>query len=132
MTRSSCSNDSGNAFATHSELRALWLEDHPDVIHHYTAVVEELGHRTRARSLLYQLDPPYDLVAAIGPRPRTGDQSRDWGKAVEAYAQARVALGPEGDLGDPAVPETARWRNAVRSHHGLDEQTFGPVLRRVG
>lgn len=115
----------------HSELRARWLEDHPGILHDYTAVAEELGHRTRARALLYQLTPPQDLVAAIGPRPSTAHQSRIWEKAVGAYAQARVALGPEANLGDPAVLEAARWRDALNTHHHPDHQNRMPVLRRV-
>jgi hypothetical protein len=78
------------------------------------------------------VDPPLDLVAAIGPRPSTAHQSRTWEKAVGAYAQARVALGPEADLGDPAVPEAARWRDALNIHHRPDHQNRMPVLRRVG
>ncbi|MGH8924557.1 MAG: hypothetical protein ACRDWA_08000 [Acidimicrobiia bacterium] len=74
---------------------------HPDLLNEYTDVRRQLDRRVAARTLLYQTNPPQELGAMSESLDR---QARD--AAVAVYAQARLEVGPDVDLDDPAIHHT--------------------------
>jgi hypothetical protein len=110
-------------------VREAWLEDNAHLIHQYSDVVDELDRRITARTLLYQHDPPDDLVVVLGPRP-TGTETHKWNAAVEVYARARLHAGPDADLTDPALLQGPQWRDIIYQAHPIEQRA--PVLRLTG
>jgi len=98
----------------------------------YTAIKDELAVRTTALAVSYQLNPPVGILDALGPRPKNTIDGRRWDKTVIHHAEARMRLGPEIDLTDPAVLEAASWRTAIRTYHPQPGFERGPVLKLVG
>lgn len=96
-------------------LREGWLEQNADVLHRYSVVVEELGHRVKARVAQLTIEPDADLLAAIGAPPSDQKRRTEWSAAASSYAVARMSLGREADLLDPAVLGAAPWREASRA-----------------
>jgi len=109
--------------------RYAWIQDNADVIHHYTAVIEELDRRIHARTLLYRHDPPEEVLAVLGPRA-TAPKARQWDTAVEVYARTRLHAGPDTDLIDPANRHARQWRDAIFETNPIEH--LAPVLRRTG
>jgi conjugative relaxase-like TrwC/TraI family protein len=103
-----------------------WLVNNAGLIRKYQEVNVKIDRRVAARCLLYQSNPPDDLLEILGARA-TAPDPKAWDNAVTAYARARIEVGSEMDLNDSAVPRTGPWRDAVRqldpSHHDA------PVLR---
>ncbi|MEX0796028.1 MAG: MobF family relaxase [Acidimicrobiia bacterium] len=112
--------------------RESWVEDNPDILHSYSAVTDELQHRITARVLSYQLDPPTDVLEALGPRPDDKARADRWDAAVAHHAEAQMRLGTEADLTDPAVLEAASWRHAINEYHPQPELTQKSVLQLTG
>jgi hypothetical protein len=48
------------------------------------------------------------------------------------HAEAKMRLGTDVDLTDPAVLEAASWRDAIDEYHPQPELTRGKVLQLVG
>ncbi len=109
--------------------RHIWIEDNTDLIHQYTTVVEAVDRRIHARALLYQIDPPEDVLTVLGPRATAAD-ARQWDAAVEVYARVRLHAGPTTDLTDPANDHTGPWRNIIFETGPIEHSA--PVLRRTG
>lgn len=86
----------------------------------------ELDTRIAARTLLYQTNPPDDLLEMLGPRAKAADP-KEWDAAVAIYARARLESGPDVDLGDPAIHHTGPWRDAVRPLNPVEHEA--PLLR---
>jgi len=108
-------------------LREEWVEDNADLIHTYTAVKDELAARTTALAVGYQLNPPQDVVDTLGARPTNPTKARAWDQAVVHHAAARIRVGTDIDLTDPAVKIGSSWRTAVMAYHPQPELK-GPVL----
>jgi hypothetical protein len=109
--------------------RDRWIDNHVAVVSEYTDIREELDRRVAARALLYQTNPPQELLNALGTR--NGAPEPDlWDAAVAVYARARLEAGPDVDLSDSAVPHTGQWRDAVRELQPVEQPT--PVLRLTG
>ena len=99
--------------AGHALVREAWLDDNAAVLHRYSAVAEELQHRVNARVAACELAPPEDVIAALGAPPSDGLRHRQWASAVAHHAEARMSIGPEVDLTDPAIlGAAAAWRDA--------------------
>ncbi len=113
-------------------VREAWVEAHADFLHTHTAIKDELAARITALAISYQLNPPGDVLEAIGPRPSKTVDAKRWDAAVIHHAQARIKLGLAVDLTDPAVLEAASWRTAVNDYHPQPEFEQRPVLRMVG
>ena len=111
--------------------REEWVADHPDLIRVYTAVKDELAARTAALAVAYQLNPPQDVVDALGARPAHPTRAQAWDQAVVYHAAARVRVGANIDLTDQAVKVGASWRTAVMAYHPQPELE-GPVLSLTG
>jgi hypothetical protein len=109
--------------------RQPWIEDNAHLIHRYGDVVDELDRRITARTLLYQHDPPEDVLGVLGPRP-TGTEAPKWDAAVQVYARVRLHAGPDADLGDPAVLQGGQWRDIIYQANPMEQRA--PVLRRTG
>jgi len=112
--------------------REVWIQDHADHLHTYTAINDELQARTTALAISYQLDPPTEVVETLGPRPTDPSYAAKWDAAVIHHAEARIRLGPDIDLSDSAVLEAARWRDAINEYHRLPQLEHRPVLRLAG
>ena len=120
--------------AGHELLREAWLEDNAPALHRYSAVAEELQHRVNARVAASELEPPADVLDALGSPPPDGPRRRQWTTAVAHHAEARMSVGSEADLADPAVLASAPWRDAAAHYHQpttLQVELAGPVIRRV-
>ncbi|MFP4554994.1 MAG: MobF family relaxase, partial [Actinomycetota bacterium] len=119
----------------HLDIRETWLEDKAGVVYRYSTVAEELRHRINARVAAYELDPPEDVLAALGPPPVVQSARTEWASALTRYAEARLAVGPHVDLADPAVLEASGWRQACSQHLALPthrvSQTEALTLRRA-
>ena len=104
------------------------------MLHHYSAVTEELNHRSNAHVAAYELDPPQDLLDSIGTPPADPKLARCWIDTAATYTETRLREGPDVDPTDTACLASARWRDAVHAYH---QQTLpaqdlsGPVLRRA-
>jgi hypothetical protein len=109
------------------------LKGNASVLHRYSTVTEEFQHRINARVAAYELCPPDDLVAALGGAPTPGKDPHAWNHALHAYAEARLAVGPDADLSDPAVLAAVGWRDAAGQFPDLGEPTVErvPVLRAI-
>ncbi len=104
--------------AGHAQIRETWLEDNAPLLHRHSAVAEELQHRINGRVAAYELAPPEDVLQAIGAPPPEGSRHRQWSMAAARHAEARMSVGPEADLSDPAVlGAAATWRDVVRDHN---------------
>lgn len=110
-------------------LREQWLEHNSDILHRYSVVVEELNHRVNARVAAYEVDPPDELVEALGHPPADRDRQGRWIAATSAYAAVRIAVGDDVDLTDPALQEAAPWRQAVNAYDCSPAIENGVVLR---
>jgi hypothetical protein len=119
--------------AGHALIRQAWLEENAPVLHRYSAVAEELQHRINARVTATELAPPEDVLAALGAPPTDGVRQRQWATAVAHHAEARMSIGPEADLTDPAVlGAVAAWRDAIANYSALvvpQVDSPEPVLR---
>ncbi len=112
--------------------RETWIEDNTDILHTYIAINDELRQRVAATGFTHQLQPPADVLEAIGPRPSSRPEAARWDAAVIHHAEARIRLGPEADLADPSVLEAAQWRDAISAFHAGPELERTPILRLVG
>jgi hypothetical protein len=112
--------------------REHWIEDHGDLFHTYTAIRDELAVRTAALAITYQLRPPADILKALGPRPSSTPDAKRWDTAVTHHAAARIRVGPDTDLNDPAVLEASSWRDAINTYHSQPELERTPVLSLAG
>jgi conjugative relaxase-like TrwC/TraI family protein len=77
----------------HQQQRAAWLEAHADLLAEQRAVLRELGWRSRADARAIELDPPADLVAALGPMPAERKAKAAWRAAVGKVDGYRRAWG---------------------------------------
>lgn len=103
--------------AGHDLTREAWLEDNASVLHRYSAVAEELQHRVNVRVAATELAPPDDVLAAIGAPPIGGVRRQQWASTVAHHAEARMTVGPDPDLTDPAIiGAAATWRDAVADY----------------
>lgn len=109
--------------------RDRWIEDHAHVLGEYTDVHQELDRRVAARAMLYEADPPEDLVEQIGARSEAPDP-QVWDSAVMAYARTRLELGAEIDLNDLPTHLTGPWLDATHALHSIGEPA--PVMRLTG
>jgi len=112
--------------------RRQWVEDHGDLLHTYTAIKDELSARATAVAISYQLTPPADVLEELGPRPTKRGRGLEWDTAVAHHAEARIRLGPDVDLADPAVLDAAPWRTAIHAYHRQPEPEPTPTLRLTG
>jgi hypothetical protein len=92
--------------------RGRWIDEHAHLVDEYSDVLREIDRRVAARTVLWQINPPEDLLAEIGSRSESPNP-QGWDAAVAVYARTRLEVGPEVDLLDPAVPRTAQWRDMV-------------------
>ena len=109
-------------------LRQEWLEENVDLLHRYSALTEEFRVRLQARVASYALNPPEDLLQAIGPRPEEGMRMRQWDAIAELHAHKRLELGPGADLFDYGLPGTALYQSAVSDFRAPELVLKGPVL----
>jgi conjugative relaxase-like TrwC/TraI family protein len=104
--------------------RDRWIDEHARLVDEYSEVLREIDRRVAARTVLWQIEPPKDLLAEIGSRSESRNP-RAWDAKVAVYARTRVEVGPEVDLLDPAVPRTAQWRDIALE----PIETPAPTLR---
>ena len=122
------------SFVSHAELRQEWLEENSGLLDEYSAVVEELQHRVNGRAAAYELEPPADILNALGAAPDDPALRRKRRSAVATYAETRLTVGPDIDLTDAVRLGGSRWRDAIHNYHALrapQRELTGPVLRRV-
>lgn len=112
--------------------REEWVEDNADLVHTYIAIKDELAARTTALAISYQLNPPQDVLEALGPRPTDTIDATRWDTAIIHHAVGRIRLGPDCHLTDPSVLEAASWRTAIDAYYLQAGLERGPVLRMVG
>jgi hypothetical protein len=93
----------------------------------YAEILHEIDRRVAARTVLWQIEPPEDLLAELGSRSESPNPQA-WDAAVAVYARTRLDVGPEVDLLDPAVPRTAQWRDIALE----PIETSPPILRLTG
>lgn len=101
----------------HALIREAWLDENAPLLHGYSAVAEELQHRIHARVAANELAPPKDVLEALGAISPDGARRRQWASAVAHHAEARMSIGPEADLTDPAVLASALWRDTVARYN---------------
>jgi conjugative relaxase-like TrwC/TraI family protein len=106
--------------------RERWIADHIHLVDEYSDVLDEFDRRVAARTVLWQINPPEDLLNEIGPRSEFLNP-RAWDAAVAVYARARLEAGPDVDLLEPA-PSTRQWRDIVLK----PIETPAPTLRHIG
>jgi hypothetical protein len=106
---------------------ARWIEDNADLLKEYREVWREIDQRVAARLLLWQINPPEDLLAQIGSRSECHNPQA-WDAAVATYARTRLEVGPNVDLLDTAVPRAGQWRDIVLQ----PIETRAPTLRHAG
>jgi len=107
--------------------RSRWIDNHAHLVDEYSDVLQEIDRRVAARTVLWQIEPPDDLLAEIGPRSASL-KPRGWDAAVAVYARTRLEVGPEVDLLDPAVRQAGAWRDIVLQ----PIETPAPTLRLTG
>jgi hypothetical protein len=107
--------------------RGRWIDNHAHLVDEYSDVLHEIDRRVAARTVLWQINPPEDLLAEIGSRSESPNPHA-WDAAVAVYARTRLEVGPEVDLLDPSVPKTAQWRDMVLQ----PIETSAPTLRLTG
>jgi hypothetical protein len=113
----------GGAMARHER----WINEHAPLIDEYRDVLHEIDRRVAARKVLWQINPPEDLLAEIGSRTESPNPQA-WDAAVAIYARTRLEVGPEVDLLDPAVRQAGQWRDMVLQ----SIETPPPTLRLIG
>jgi hypothetical protein len=104
--------------------RKRWIGDHAHQFDEYTEIRREIDRRVAARTVLWRINPPEDLLAQIGSRSESPDPQA-WDAAVAVYARTRLDVGPDVDLLDPAVRQAAQWRDIVLQ----PIETPAPTLR---
>jgi conjugative relaxase-like TrwC/TraI family protein len=77
----------------HQQQRGAWLETHADLVTEQQGVMRELGWRGRADARAIELDPPADLIAAVGPMPAERKAQAAWRAAVGQVDGYRRAWG---------------------------------------
>jgi hypothetical protein len=107
--------------------RSRWIDDHAHLVDEYSDVLQEIDRRVAARTLLWQINPPEDLLAEIGSRSESPNPEA-WDAVVAIYARTRLEVGPEVDVLDPSVPRTAQWLDMVLQ----PIETPAPTLRLIG
>ena len=112
--------------------REPWIESQADLLHTYATIKDELQARTAALVVSYQLRPPQDVLEALGPRLTNTVAATRWDAAARRHAEARIRLGPDVDLADPAVLEGASWRTAIDGYVLQPDLERGPVMRLAG
>jgi hypothetical protein len=103
------------------------MDEHAHLVDEYSGVVQEIDRRAAARTVVWQINPPEDLLGEIGSRSESPNPQA-WDAAVAIYARTRLEVGPEIDLLDPAVPRTSQWRDMVLE----PIETPAPTLRLIG
>jgi len=103
--------------------RPRWIDDHAYLLAEYSEARQEIDRRVAVRVLIFQTDPPQDLLHQIGARSESPDPQA-WDAALAIYAKTRLEVGSEVDITDPAVPHTGQWRDAVYALHPIE----GPAL----
>ncbi len=106
--------------------RGRWIEGHANLVDEYSGVLQEIDRRVAARTVVWQINPPEDLLAEIGSRSDSPNP-RAWDATIAVYARTRLEVGPEADLLEPA-PSTRQWRDIVLQ----PIETPAPTLRRIG
>jgi conjugative relaxase-like TrwC/TraI family protein len=107
--------------------QSRWIDKHSHLVEEYSAILQEIDRRVAARTVLWQIKPPKDLLAEIGSRSESPNP-QGWDAAVAVYARTRLDVGPEVDLLDPSVPRTAQWRDIALE----PIETPAPTLRLTG
>ena len=107
--------------------RGPWIDEHADLVDEYSDVLQAIDRRVAARTVLWQINPPEDLLAEIGSRSESPNPQA-WDVAVAVYARTRLEVGPEVDLLDPAVRQAGQWRDIALE----PIQTPAPTLRLTG
>ncbi len=121
-----------DVIADHPAIRQAWLEQNAEVLHRYAQVGEEVQHRIYARIALYEIDPPTDLLNAIGPKPADAQLAKRWRASTAEYAEARMVAGDQVDLADTEVLAGMRWRDVANGHPDqLTRSERAPVLKLV-
>jgi hypothetical protein len=88
------------------------MDDHARLFDDYTDVLQEIDRRVAVRTVLWQINPPEDLLAEIGFRSESSNP-KAWDATVAVYARTRFDAGPDLDLLDPAVRQAWEWRDLV-------------------
>jgi conjugative relaxase-like TrwC/TraI family protein len=128
--------------------RAGFLERHQPAAARYTAVVGELGWRTRATSRALELDPPAWLTGLLGDVPEASRGRRAWRQTaarLHSYRDSYQLTDPERLLGqEPTGDLTQRraWRAARQAidryqrqhrvrepHHQRPQERDRPLTR---
>ncbi|MGC2240346.1 MAG: helicase C-terminal domain-containing protein, partial [Acidimicrobiia bacterium] len=107
--------------------RGHWIDDHLTLVDEYNDVLQEIDRRVAARTVLWQINPPEDVLAELGSRSESPNP-QTWDAAVAVYARTRLEVGPEVDLLDPAVGQAGQWRDLVLQ----PVETPAPTLRLTG
>ena len=72
--------------------RSRWIDEHSHLVDEYSEVLHEIDRRVAARTVLWQINPPEDLLAAIGSRSESPNPQA-WDAAVAVYARTRLEVG---------------------------------------
>jgi conjugative relaxase-like TrwC/TraI family protein len=119
--------DQANNAAEAVAQRKRWIDDNAQLFDEYTKIRQEIDRRVAARTVLWQINPPEDLLEQIGSRSESPDPQA-WDVAVAVYARTRLDVGPDVDLLDPAVRQAGQWRDIVLE----PIETPAPTLRLTG
>jgi hypothetical protein len=101
--------------------------EHAHLVDEYSDILHEIDRRVAARTVLWQINPPEDLLAEIGSRS-VSPNPQAWDSAVAVYARTRLEVGPDVDLLDPAIRQAGQWRDIVLQ----PIETPPPTLRLTG
>jgi hypothetical protein len=66
--------------------RSRWIDEHAHLVDEYGAVLDEIDRRVGARTVLWQINPPEDLLAELGSRSESPNP-KAWDAAVAVYAR---------------------------------------------
>jgi conjugative relaxase-like TrwC/TraI family protein len=121
-----------DAVVDQAALREAWLEANAPLLHRYSTVAEEIRHRISARVAAYEISPPEELLAAFRRESPLGEKQPLTRGALYAYAEARLAVAPDGEVSTAETLDGPRWSEAAISRYDLGEPPAERVpIRRV-
>ncbi len=126
-TINSAAIDRGSMGAEAVARRSRWIDENAYLVDEYRDVLQEIDRRVAARTVVWQINPPEDLLVEIGSRSESPNPQA-WDAAVAVYAKTRLEVGPEVDLLDPSVRQASQWRDLVLQ----PVETPAPTLRLTG
>jgi hypothetical protein len=107
----------------HQQRRAAFLDRHQQAAGRYTAVVAELGWRTRATSRALELDPPAWLTDLLGQAPEASRGRRAWRQTaarLHSYRDSYQINDPKRPLDQEPTGNLAQRQAWRAAHQAID------------